>query len=322
MAPRTTTSATRRRPVTSGRSKAAQPPANGQQAAAGAVPAGQHTESEDHGWTIAIPDHVGRTDSPEYIKSRATMNQIASQMAGYAGGLFFGSAPWQDHHGGALLVKDEQGWFLIKNLVGMEWSSQFCSDPAKVDKLRQNAKRLYARFPEAVQELGIQDLLDHVITTPADVENWVDSICNASVPLPAGLHTGVLPQGGGVHHYPAPIVEIALFKKDDFKLWVLDPQGQPAAVLPTSPPGSGDGRVQVAYSTPGTALNHEHLQANLRGEPLVLPDNHAMARQAFHKQYEKIAAAKKPAVRRSAPTVQVPTTAVTEAVVPVTAGSR
>ena len=62
------------------------------------------------------------------------MNQIASQMAGYAGGLFFGSAPWQDHHGGALLVKDEQGWFLIKNLVGMEWSSQFCSDPAKVDK--------------------------------------------------------------------------------------------------------------------------------------------------------------------------------------------
>lgn len=309
------TTKTRRRPVTSGKSRTGQPPANGQQAgAAGGVPAGQHTESEDHPWTIAIPDHVGRTDSPEYIKSRATMNQIAGEMAGVAGGLFFGSAPWQDHHGGALLVKDAQGWFLVKNLVGMEWSSQFCAEPAKVDKLRQNAKRLYAMFPEAVQELGIQDLLDHEITTPADVENWVDSICNASVPLPAGLHTGVLPQGGGVHHYPAPIVEIALFKKDDFKLWVLDPQGQPAAVLPTSQPGSGDGRVQVAYSTPGTQLNHEHVQANLRGEPLVLPENHSMARQAFHRQYEKAAATKKAVAGRSGARVQTPTSAVTEIV--------
>src|SRR5713226_7518219 len=88
------TTKTRRRPVTSGKSRTAQPPANGQQAGAtGGVPAGQHTESEDHPWTIAIPDHVGRTDSPEYIKSRATMNQIAGEMAGVAGGLFFGSAP-------------------------------------------------------------------------------------------------------------------------------------------------------------------------------------------------------------------------------------
>src|SRR5260370_21298759 len=111
------TTKTRRRPVTSGRSKAGQPPPNGQQAgAAGGVPAGQHTESEDHPWTIAIPDHVGRTDSPEYVKSRATMNQIASQMAAYTGGLFFGSAPWQDHHGRALLLNDEQRWFLFKNL--------------------------------------------------------------------------------------------------------------------------------------------------------------------------------------------------------------
>jgi hypothetical protein len=279
---------------------------------------GTHTESKDHPWTIAIPDHVGRTDSPEYVKSRAKMNEIARDIAGTPGGLFFGSAPWQDHHGGALLVKDDQGWFMVKNLVGMEWSSQFCADPAKVDKLRQNAKRLYDKFPDAVAELGIRDLLDHEITTPADVENWTDSICNASVPLPAGLHTGVLPQGGGVHHYPAPIVEIALFKKDDFKLWVLDPQGQPAAVTPTGHPGSGDGRVQVAYSTPGTLLDHEHLQANLRGEPLVLPPNHAMARQAFHKQYEKAAAAAKQQPGAGQAKVQVPTAPVTEDVSPQT----
>jgi hypothetical protein len=245
------------------------------------------------------------------------MNEIAKEIAGEPDGLFYGAAPWQDHHGGACFLKDEQGWFLVRNLVGMEWSSQFCADPVKVDKLRQNAKRLYARFPEALKELevlGIQELLDHEIKTPADVETWVDSICNASVPLPAGLHTGVLPQGGGVHHYPAPIVEIALFKKDDFKLWVLDPQGQPAAVTPMDRPGSGDGRVQVAYSTPGTLLNHEHLQASLRGEPLVLPPNHTMARQAFHRQYEK-AAAKKPLARRAK--VQAPTPPpVTEAIGP------
>ena len=138
----TTSSKTRRRTVISGKSKAKPPAANGEQAGATSVPAGQHTESEDHGWTIAIPDHVGRTDSPEYVKSRAKMNEIARDIAGKPGGLFFGSAPWQDHHGGALLLKDAQGWFMVKNLVGMEWSSQFCADPAKVDKLRQNAKRM------------------------------------------------------------------------------------------------------------------------------------------------------------------------------------
>jgi uncharacterized protein DUF6424 len=314
-----TTTKTRRRPVTSGRSKAKQPPANGQQAGAnGAAQAGTHTESEDHPWTIAIPDHVGRTDSPEYVKSRAKMNEIASDIAGTPDGLFFGAGPWQDHHGGALLLKDGQGWFMVKNLVGMEWSSQFCADPAKVDKLRQNAKRIYDKYPDVVAELGIGDLLNNEIKTPADIENWTDSICNASVPLPAGLHTGVLPAGGGVHHYPAPIVEIALFKKDDFKLWVLDPQGQPAAVLPTGHPGSGDGRVQVAYSTPGTQLNHEHIQANLRGEPLVLPPNHSMARQAFHKQYEKAATAAKQQPGAGQAKVQVPTTAVTEDVTPQT----
>ena len=311
------TTKTRRRPVTSGRPKAAQPPANGQQAgAAGGVPAGEHTESENHPWTIAIPDHVGRTDSPEYVQSRAKMNEIAKLIAAESGGLFFGSAPWQDHHGGGLLLKDEKGWFFVRNLVGMEWSSQFCADPAKVDKVRENAQRLYARFPEAVQELGIRELLDHPITTPADVEAWTDSICNASVPLPAGLHTGVLPQGGGVHHYPAPIVEITLFKKDDFNLWVLDPQGQPAAVTPMDKPGSGDGRVQVAYSTPGTQLNQEHVQANLRGDALVLPANHAMARQAFHRQYEKAAAAKRPARRPGGARVEAPTVAVTEKISP------
>lgn len=79
------TSRARRRPVTSGKSRANQPAANGQQAAGAAVGSGLHTESESHPWTIAIPDHVGRQDSPEYIKSRAKMNEIAQLIAAEQG---------------------------------------------------------------------------------------------------------------------------------------------------------------------------------------------------------------------------------------------
>src|SRR5260370_33483622 len=124
----------------------------------------------------------------------------------------------------------------------MEWSSQFCADPAKVDVIRQNAKRLYAAFPGSAQELGIQPLLDTPITDAAGVAQWTDSICNASVPLPTPAHTGVLPTGGGVHHYPSPITEIAFFKHDAFQLWSTADQANPLAVAPVSPPASGAGR--------------------------------------------------------------------------------
>src|SRR5215831_5408967 len=174
----------------------------------GAGPAQDHTEHEDQAWTVNIPGHPARSDSPEYVKSRQAMNGMAAQ----ASGLLYGQPPYDDHHGGGLWLKDAQGWFLVRNLAGMEWSSQFCADPAKVDLLRQNARRLYAAFPEAVQELGIGQLLDTPITDAAGVAAWTDSICNASVPLPPHAHTGVLPAGGGVHHYPSPVTEIAFFK--------------------------------------------------------------------------------------------------------------
>jgi Family of unknown function (DUF6424) len=32
--------------------------------------------------------------------------------------------PYENHHGGGLWLKDAQGWFLVRNLVGLEWSSQ------------------------------------------------------------------------------------------------------------------------------------------------------------------------------------------------------
>ena len=205
-------------------------------------------------------------------------------MARQVSSLIYGQPPYQDHHGGGLWLKDADGWFLVRNLAGMEWSSQFCADPAKVDLLRLNAKRLYAACPEAAQELGIQELLDTPITDAAGIANWTDSICNASMPLPAVAHTGVLPKGGGVHHYPSPITEIEFFKHDDFQLWVTDSEGKPAAVAPVSPRGSGDGRVHVLYATPGSALAGQVSTAEAKSEPLILGDTHPLAKQAYVRQ--------------------------------------
>ena len=243
-------------------------------------PTQDHTEHEDQPWTINIPGHPQRTDSAEYVRSRQAMNDMASHIST----MIYGQPPYDDHHGGGLWLKDDQGWFLVRNLAGLEWSSQFCADPAKVDLIRQNAKRLYAAFPGAAQELGIQPLLDTPITDATGVAQWTDSICNASVPLPEPAHTGVLPAGGGVHHYPSPITEIAFFKHDSFQLWVTDQQGNPAAVAPVGPPGSGDGRVHVLYATPGSDLADQVSQAEARCQPLVLDPSHPLAQQAFAKQ--------------------------------------
>lgn len=245
-----------------------------------AVPDQDHQEHEEEPWTINIPGHAQRSDSPEYVKSRQAMNDMASHIST----LIYGQSPFEDHHGGGLWLKDGQGWFLVRNLAGIEWSAQFCADPAKVDLLRQNAQRVYAAFPDAVQELGIQSLLDTPITDAAGIAQWTDSICNASVPLPTPAHTGVLPTGGGVHHYPSPITEITFFKREDFQLWVTDPQGNPAAVAPVSPRGSGDGRVHVLWATHGSDLAGQVSDAEAQSKPLILGENHPMAQQAFVRQ--------------------------------------
>jgi Family of unknown function (DUF6424) len=239
---------------------------------------GTHTEHEDHGWDIEIPDHPPRSDSPGYRASRSRLHSLA------AGGTFYGGPPIQDHHGGGLWLKDDLGWFFVRNLAGIEWSAQFCADPKRVNMLRVNARRLYAAFPAAVAELGIRELLDTPVTDAAGVARWTDSICNASVPLPAGLHTGVLPRGGGLHHYPAPIVEIETFKRSDFNLFVTDSEGHQAAVVPVAPYGSGDGRVQVLWANVGSQVHAWHMAAAARGEALVLDEEHELAKLAFARQ--------------------------------------
>ena len=250
---------------------------------------GLHTEHEDQPWAIAIPDHPTRADSPTFVAARAKANELVRTIADF----YYGSPPYQMHHGGSLWVKDAAGWFLVRNIAGIEWSAQFCADPAKVDQLRLNAQRIYAGFPEAVAELGIAELLSTPITDASTVAVWTDSICNSCVPLRAAEHTGLLPQGGGEHHYPTPITDIQFFKHADFNLWVSDPaSGTSAAVVPVAPRGSGESSVEVVYAQPGTALHHEVVAAHLSGERLIVDGNHTFARQAFSRQRRTAAPAR------------------------------
>jgi hypothetical protein len=203
---------------------------------------------------------------------------------------FYGPEPYEDHHGGGLWLKDEDGWFLVRNLVGIEWSAQFCADPAKVDKLRLNARRLYAAFPEAVDELGIRDLLDTPITDAAGVAQWTDSICNASVPLPKEDHTGVLPPLAGVHGYPSPVTEIQLFKFDWFELWHMSEEtDEVVATTPLVAVQEGNEGTRAIFAAPVVPAAPAPMprgalvSAGAFGEEqdLILPPDHPFSEQAF-----------------------------------------
>jgi hypothetical protein len=214
-----------------------------------------HPESEDFPWDIAVVDHPPRRDSPLYSRSRKLMNTLAATLDTWA----YGPGPYEDHHGGGLWVKDKDGWLCLQLPLGVEWSAQFCADPAKLDALRREAQRIISAFPDTLPgyvELGYQDA-EPILTTPitdaAGVGTWTDSIFNASVPLPTHTHTGALPTGAGYHHYPKPIVDIDHFRFDSFQLWVTDADGLPAVVVPMSPPGSNDSRVRLLAVHPHSA---------------------------------------------------------------------
>lgn len=230
--------------------------------------------------------HPPRTDSPTYVKSRAALKKIVGSVKGWY--FAHGDEPYQDHHGGGLWLHDDDGWFFVRNLVGIEWSGQFCADPAKVDLLRRNAARLFAAFPrsaDAYASLGIDlpALLSTEIKTDDDVAEWTDSICNASVPLPQRFHTGTVPKGGGVHNYPTPVTDIDRFKRDDFTLWVLDAEGNTTAVTPVAPIGSDVRRVRVIHSAAGSKLRRSHDAAEKKKGWLVADADHPLTAQAFAK---------------------------------------
>lgn len=104
---------------------------------------------------------------------------------------------------------------------------------------------------------------------------------NGSAPSPSPS-AGQEP--GGVHHYPTPIVDIQLFKYDDFQLWVTDGQGNPAAVAPVAPRGSGNASIHVLYATPGSQLAQQKQAAESANAPLILGPDHPLAQQAFTRQ--------------------------------------
>jgi hypothetical protein len=235
--------------------------------------------------TYETSGHPPRGDSPTYRRSRIALKKIVKSVTGW----YFAGRDYQDHHGGGLWLHDGQGWFFVRNYVGIEWSGQFCADPRKIDALRLNARRLYGRLPEsfaAFKKLGID--LKHLLETPIrdarGIAEWTDSICNASVPLPQLLHTGAVPKGGGVHNYPTPVTDIDRFRRDDFQLWVTDTEGKPAAVVPVAQRGSGNSTVRVVHSTPGTRLHRAHMRAEKRGEFLEMGGRAKMAREAFVRQ--------------------------------------
>ncbi len=257
----------------------------------------EHAEREDHAWAVEIPDHPGRTETPEFRRAKQAAHKIlacvrSQQDAGMLTFLAGSAQPPQAHHAGSLWVHDGTGWFLLLNVCGVEWSAQWSADPAKIDVLRGNACRLYARFPETLDELDragypeARGILSEPVTGAATVARWTDSLFNACVMLSPALHTGVVTgsaQAGGWHHYPKSIWDMQVTKRDDFTLWVSD-GGTPAAVAPAAPPGSGDGRVHVLWAAPGTDLHRQQQAAHAAGHPHVLAADHPLAVQAFGRQ--------------------------------------
>lgn len=248
-----------------------------------------HTHGESLEWEINIPDHAGRKESSTFRNAKKVAKKIVATLEGREP---FGPGPWQMHHGGSLWVFFQGEWRLFFNTIGIEWSAQFCADPAKVDRLRLNAQALYEGFPETIPEMErlghtkARQQLETPITDAKTVGAWVDSIFNSCVPLHARHHNAVLPKGGGRHHYPAPITDIDLFKFDDFVLWVTDEEDEETqlAVLPMSPRGSGDGRVTLTFAPPGHRLAQEKQAAAEQGERVVFEPDSALARQAYRYQ--------------------------------------
>jgi hypothetical protein len=246
---------------------------------------GPHVESEDHPWSINVDGHPQRSESKEFRAAKTLAKKITATMSGPP---FYGGHDIQMHHGGSLFLFDDDGWLLARNEAGIEWSAQFCADPTKVDRLRLNARRLCTAFPKTTGEMArlgypnAQQLLDHPIKTATDIAHWVDSIFNACVPIPAPRHIGVLPKGGGLHHYPTPITDIELIKHDDFILWVTDPKSHTTvAVTPVAPRGAGVNKTAIVFAEPGTRLHARVEHARAVGKAVWTGPRNPLTRAAY-----------------------------------------
>ncbi len=242
-----------------------------------------------------VEGHAARTDSPQFKLARTTMHEILKTVNPnpYDSGDDHNDV--EAHHGGSIWVYTDDGqWRLVLNWAGIEWAAQFCCDPAKVDRLRQNALAITSAFKNTLpqlKKLGYTDtsILTTQITTPDDVAHYVDSIWNSCVPIPKLEHVGSLspdhPLASGVHEYPEPACGIPRVMRSDFVPFVVDKRsGAAAMVAPVAPHGSGDGRVRLLYAERGHPLHDAHQQAHDAGGALIVDATHPIAKSAFVNQ--------------------------------------
>ena len=84
-----------------------------------------------------IEGHAAREDSREFRAARAALQKIIATLEPNP----YGDGPIQAHHGGSIWLYDGRSWRMVANWAGIEWSVQFCCDPARVDALRQTEAR-------------------------------------------------------------------------------------------------------------------------------------------------------------------------------------
>ncbi|WP_398947954.1 DUF6424 family protein [Streptomyces sp. BK340] len=257
-------------------------------------------ESENHPWKIRLVKHPKRFESSHFVAAKKAAHAILHAMEDpdlpYGprpvdpGAGPNGSEHWEMHHGGSLWVRGRDHWLMYRARVGIEWSMQFCADPEKVDRLRQEAAELIDAFPltlPALTELGYghaEELLRTPIKDADGVEAWTDGLFNSCVPLSRGNHQGILPKVPGEHHYPWPVKGADFVRFDDFQLWVTLPDGTHGAVTPVDRRGSGDGHVRLAFVPEGSEASATIAEAQNRGLMAVLPANSDVAMQAFARQ--------------------------------------
>ncbi len=257
---------------------------------AGALLEVTHTHGETRPWEIHIVKHPKRSESSHFRAAKKVAKKILQELSGDAAQAPYGAGPWEMHHGGSLWVMTGSGWRMYRARVGIEWSMQFCADPAKVERLRQEAADLVAAFPftlPALESLGYKRaraLLGTPVTDADGVEAWTDGLFNACVPMSNPHHSGVLPKAAGEHHYPWPTKSADFFKFDDFQLWVTLPDGTHAGVAPVDRRGSGDGHVRIVHARHGTPAGDALAEAQRRRMMAVAPPDSPVALAAFEQQ--------------------------------------
>ncbi len=259
-------------------------------ASSGAVDDGTHTQHGDNPWTINIVKHPTRKESRWFRDAKRTAKKILATLD--ASTYPYGPPPWEMHHGASLWVLTDGGWRMYLGRAPIEWSLQFCADPAKVDRLRREAKALVDAFPRtipALEELGYTDartILEEEITDAEGVARFTDSLFNSCVPLSRGDHQGILPTAAGEHYYPIPIKGGDFIRYDDFELWVTLDDGTHAAVAPVARRGNPkhDARVEVLYARHGTAAGDALSAAIEEHKSVIVPPDHPVAQAAFTQQ--------------------------------------